>query len=339
MEGGVFQHTPRGTPQGGCISPLLLNVALHGMEDALGVKTNCRGHIVGRRAVVRYADDFLVFSESQEDARVVAEQALPAWLAERGLCLSREKTRVVHLRAGFDFLGFTVRHYPAPRTRKAGYKLLITPSEKAVKAKRQELRDIWRQLRGSHVQAVLDRLNPIIRGWSNYYRTVVSSRAFGKLDNWMFDRQVRYANHRHPRQSRGWKRDRYWGKLNKSRGDNWVFGDKRTGRYLLKFRWTRIVRHQLVQGRSSPDDRSLRDYWWSRQRVNARHLSVGDLSLAIAQDWYCPLCGMDLMSGEELHRHHKEPRAAGGADGSSNRALVHLYCHQQILSGRGRRPR
>jgi RNA-directed DNA polymerase len=339
MEKGIFQHTPQGTPQGGCISPLLLNIALHGMEDALGIKTNCRGHIIGQRAVVRYADDFLVFCESQEDAQVVAEQILPAWLAERGLSLSKEKTRIVHLKTGFDFLGFTIRHYPAPQTRKAGVKLLITPSKTAVISKRKELGDIWRRLKGSHVQAVLDRINPIIRGWSQYYRTVVSSKVFGQLDYWMFDRQVRYVNHRHPRQARVWKKEKYWGRLNKARKDNWVFGDKRTGRYLLKFRWSKIVRHRLVRGRSSRDDPALKDYWWSRQKVNTRHLSESDLNLAIAQDWYCPLCGMDLINGEELHRHHKEPKKAGGADGSSNRALVHLYCHQQIHSGRKRSSR
>lgn len=318
---------------------MLLNIALHGMEDALGVKTNCRGHIIGPRAVVRYADDFLVFCESQEDAQRVVEEVLPPWLAQRGLSLSPEKTRVVHLETGFDFLGCTIRQYPAPQTRKAGLKLLITPSKKAIKEKRQEMADIWRRLKGSPLQAVLDRLNPIIRGWSNYYRTVVSSKAFGQLDHWMFGRQVRYVNHRHPRKPRAWKKEKYWGRLNKGRNDQWVFGDKGTGRYLLKFRWTKIVRHRLVRGRASPDDPALKDYWWSRQKVNARYLSESDLNLAIAQDWYCPLCGMDLINGEELHRHHKEPKKEGGADGSSNRALVHLYCHQQIHSGRNRRPR
>ena len=101
----------------------------------------------------------------------------------------------------------------------------------------------------------------------------------------------------------------------------------------MKFRWSKIVRHRLVQGRSSPDDPELKDYWWSRQKVNARSLSESDLNLAIAQDWYCPVCGMDLINGEELHRHHKKPKKEGGASGSSNRALVHLYCHQQIHSG------
>src|SRR5713226_2289832 len=112
LEDGRYHDTPTGTPQGGVISPLLLNVALHGMEAALGVTFNNRGQIDGsKRAVVRYADDFVVFCETQEDALVVRDRILPPWLAERGLSLSPEKTRIVHLTEGFDFLSFNVRHF------------------------------------------------------------------------------------------------------------------------------------------------------------------------------------------------------------------------------------
>src|SRR5262249_11208172 len=171
MEGGVFHETPLGTPQGGVISPLLLNVALHGMEAALGVRLNTKGEIKGRRAVVRYADDEVVCCESQKDAECVKED-FSAWLAERGLALSEEKTRIVHLTEGFDFLGFHVKLYRCPQTTRTGYKLLIRPSKRAVSALRQKLREAWRELKGHGIRAVLWRLNPIIRGWANYYRTV-----------------------------------------------------------------------------------------------------------------------------------------------------------------------
>jgi len=329
MEDGAFRHTPAGTPQGGVISPLLLNVALHGMEAALGVRRNNREEIIGRRAVVRYADDFVVFCERQEDAERVKDQILPAWLAERGLALSPEKTRIVHLTEGFDFLGFNVRHYEAPKTSRSGFKLLIRPSKKAVADKRKELRDIWLLLKGQNVLAVLAKLNPIIRGWANYYRTVVANRVFGKLDNWMHYRAKRYAKYTHPTKGWLWRFERYWGRLNKEREDNWVFGDKQTGGYLLKFSWFEIVRHPLVRGTASPDDPSLREYWWERRKVNAKHLLPSDRKLGEAQGWVCRVCGMPLMNGEELHRHHKNPRAMGGTDALGNRELVHLYCHQQ----------
>ena len=107
---------------GGAISPLLLNIALHGMEAALGVRHDSQGISMGKRAVVRYADDFVVFCETEEDALAVKDRILPAWLAERGLSLSPEKTRIVRLTEGFDFLSFNVRHYPHPQTSRSGYK-------------------------------------------------------------------------------------------------------------------------------------------------------------------------------------------------------------------------
>jgi RNA-directed DNA polymerase len=329
MEEGVFHPTEAGTPQGGVISPLLLNIALHGMERALGVRYNAQGAISGERALVRYADDFVVFCETQEDALRVKDVLLPPWLAERGLTLSAEKTRIVPLAEGFDFLGFTVRHYHAPRTTKTGFKLRITPSKKAVLRKRQELKEVWRGLAGHSAPAVLRTLNPKIAGWARYYRTVVSSEVFARMDAWMFRRAYRYAKHAHPNKPWRWRRRRYWGRWNKERDDDWVFGDRHSGRCLLKFAWFKIVRHVLVRGTASPDDPELRGYWWDRRKVNIHHLSASDVRLAEAQDWCCPVCGMHLMNGEELHRHHKQPRSRGGSDAGSNRELVHLYCHQQ----------
>jgi RNA-directed DNA polymerase len=278
---------------------------------------------------VRYADDFVVFCESREDAERVKDQVLPPWLAERGLTLSEEKTRVVHLTEGFDFLGCTVRQYHAPRTTRTGYKLLIKPSKKAVTRKRQELREAWLGLKGHSINAVLSRLNPIIRGWGAYYRTVVASETFQKMDDWMHTRAKRYAEYMHPHKPALWRNRRYWGELNPERKDRWVFGDKRSGRYLLKFKWFKIVRHELVRGTASPDDPGLREYWWKRRKVNVRHLTPSDVRLAEAQDWTCPVCGMHLMNGEELHRHHKKPKGMGGTEAHGNRELVHLFCHQQ----------
>jgi RNA-directed DNA polymerase len=343
MEERVFHETPLGTPQGGVISPLLLNIALHGMEAALGVRLDTKGRIEGRRAVVRYADDEVVCCESQKDAQCVKED-FADWLAERGLFLSEEKTRIVHLTEGFDFLGFTIRHFPSPQTTRTGYKLLIRPSKKAVNALRQKLREAWRELKGHSIQVVLWRLNPIIRGWANYYRTVVSTRTFSYLDHWMYRRALRYARRTHPNKSKKWLQRRYWGQLNPEKGDRWVFGDKRPDKhgrfhYLLKFSWFKIVRHILVKGTSSPDDASLREYWWARRKVNVRHLSANDVDLANDQDWACPLCGEALINGELLERHHIIARADGGSAVRGNRVLVHLYCHQQATAAwrKGRR--
>jgi RNA-directed DNA polymerase len=329
LEEGVVHETAAGVPQGGVISPLLLNVALHGLEAAVGVTYNRQGYSCGRRAVVRYADDFVVLCKSREDALGVKDRLLPAWLAERGLRLSATKTRIVHLTEGFDFLGFTVRHHASTQAGRPGYKRQIKPSKKAVLALRQELREAWRALKGHNIHAVLDQLNPIIRGWAGYYRRVVASKTFRQLDRWMFRRAKRYARSTHPKKSWRWCINRYWGKWNKAKKDNWVFGDKHNGRYLLKFRWFKIVRHLLVRGRSSPDDARLREYWWARRALDAAHLPASDRKLGVAQGWTCRVCGLPLMNGEELQRHHKNPKVMGGSEAYSNRELVHLYCHQQ----------
>lgn len=328
MEGGVFHETEAGTPQGGVVSPLLANIALHGMEEALGVFRK-QGIIHSSRAVVRYADDFVIFCESQEDAEQ-AIATLTEWLKKRGLSLSREKTRIVHLMEGFDFLGFNIRQYKAPQTTQSGYKLLIKPSKQSVHKVREKLRNEWLSMRGANAGTVLRRLNPIIRGWTNYFRTVVAKRTFTKLDEWMFRRAVRYARYTHPTKSWKWISKQYWGKLNPKRNDHWVFGDKQTRGYLLKFSWFPIERHILVRGTASPDDPTLREYWAKRQKAKAKDLPPKEGRLAKDQDYVCRRCGMSLFNGEELHTHHLQPRSKGGQDVRENTTLVHLYCHQQI---------
>jgi RNA-directed DNA polymerase len=103
-----------------------------------------------------------------------------------------------------------------------------------------------------------------------------------------------------------------------------------------KFRWFPIERHVLVRGTASPDDANLREYWWERRRVNIRHLTLSDVKVAEAQDWVCPVCGMLLINGEELQRHHLRPKGEGGTDEYGNRVLVHLYCHQQLTAAQRR---
>jgi len=318
-----------GVPQGSIIGPLLMNIALHGMEQALGVRYDKRGQIKGSRALVRYADDWVMFCESKEDAQAARRQA-QEWLLKRGLHLSEEKTRIVHLSEGFDFLGFNVRHYPAPNTSRSGYKLLIKPSKESVRKFKERVRREWMSLKGHNISAVLKRLNPILRGWANYFRIGVSKHTFETLDYWMFDRCVRYVRSNHRRKGWRWCRSKYWGALNPERADRWVFGDKSTGAYLLKLYWTPIKRHVLVKGSASPDDPALRGYWIRRERRRIEELPPTLIGLAHTQQGRCTHCGASLLNGEALHRHHLHPKGQGGTDEHSNLQLVHLYCHQQI---------
>lgn len=299
------------------------------MEEAIGVKYDSRGQSIGTRAIVRYADDFAAFCESKEDAEAVIE-ILKTWLQQRGLELSGEKTKIVHLSEGFDFLGFNIRHYRNEKTSKTGWKLLIKPSKESVNKIRNKLRELWLSLRGSNVLAIIKCLNPIIRGWANYFRSGVSSETFHSLDRWMFHRAVRYVKHTHPNKPRYWRQNRYWGRLNLERYDRWVFGDKTTGMYLLKFGWFKIDRHILVKGKSSPDDPNLKSYWQKREKAKAKALTPSKQKIAQNQGCVCPRCGESLFNGEELHIHHIEPKQRGGRSSYENLQLLHLYCHQQI---------
>lgn len=296
LDRGHFAPTERGSPQGGVISPALFNVAVHGMEDAAGV----RYYRSGRDAwsarerspvLVRYADDFVVMCHSREQAEQVKAR-LAAWLHPRGLAFNEDKTRIVHAEAGFDFLGCNVRRYHG--------KLLIKPSTAAIRRIRERLRTEMKALRGSNVGAVLRKINPIVRGWSAYYRTVVSSEIFTQLDNYMWRLAYKWATHTHPNKPKHWIVNKYFGAFNKARQDRWVFGDRDSGAYLLKFAWTKIVRHQLVNGPASPDDPELADYWANRRRKGPPPpVDTTTLRLLRSQRGRCPLCRCLLLPADQ----------------------------------------
>ena len=328
VDKGVFHETEAGTPQGGVISPLLANIALHGMEEALGIKHRKRGELDSQRALVRYADDFCVFCESQEDAQAVKD-ILTDWLSKRGLVLSPEKTHIVHLTEGFNFLGFNIRLYRASNT-KTGWKLLTKPSKEAVQKHREKMKQEWEAVRGWKIEKILWKFNPIIRGWANYYRPGTAKETFNKLDNWMFYKEVRHVKRTHPHKPKKWQQRKYWGRLNLERQDHWVFGNKQTGHHLLKYAWFPIERHILVKGTASPDDPSLKDYWQKRNAMKVKDLPPSRQKIAKKQQGICPVCKNTLFNDEELHVHHKKPKAKGGKDNYGNLVLVHSFCHQQI---------
>jgi RNA-directed DNA polymerase len=293
--GKGFAPTEEGTPQGGVISPCLLNVALHGLEEAAGVRYVTSGNhagetIAGSPVAVRYADDMVVLCHSQEQAEQV-EARLAEWLAPRGLAFNGDKTKIVHLDDGFDFLGFNVRRYRR--------KLLIKPSKAAVKRLRERLAAETRRLRGLNAVAVITALSPVIRGWAAYYRTVVSSETFSSLDSYLWALLYKRARWRHQNKPGRWVVARYFGKFNKSRNDHWVFGDRDSGGYLVKFSWTGIERHTPVKGTASPDDPALADYWARRRTKVKPPLDRHTLRLLTRQAGLCPLCGDHLLSAEQ----------------------------------------
>jgi RNA-directed DNA polymerase len=337
--GKGFTPTDEGTPQGGVISPLLLNVALHGLEEAAGVRKERSDKWRTKRgspSLIRYADDMVAFCHSRQEAEQVKAR-LAEWLAPRGLTFNEEKTRVVHLDDGFDFLGFTARRYHG--------KLLIKPSKAAIKRVRQRLAVEFRALRGANAAAVLARINPITRGWANYYRGAASSKVFAALDTHMWKLTYKWACHRHPDKPKPWITNRYFGRYNTARQDRWVFGDRDSGAYLPKFAWTKIVRHGLVRGEASPDDPALADYWAERRGRSTPPLDRSTLYLLRKQKGRCPICGDLLLhadrepqSPREWELWHRTTRTAisrqyiiaGGVDGKSDDTrLAHSNCQRR----------
>jgi RNA-directed DNA polymerase len=292
VDRGRYSPTDEGTPQGGPISPLLLNIALQGMEEAAGVRYKSGGHVkAGCPTVITYADDFVALCHSREQAETV-QTRISTWLKGRGLSLNQEKTRIGHIDDGFDFLSFTIRRYHIH----SGTKILTTPSRNALTKIRHRIADELRALRGASSAEVIMKMNPIIRGQANYFRPGVSKKAYQRLDYHLWQHLYRWARRRHPNKSRTWVAARYFGSYHPTRHDRWVFGDRDTGAYLHRYAWTKIVRHAPVAGRNSPDDPALAQYWADRRRRRKPPQLAESRQRALrAQHGLCPLCREPLL--------------------------------------------
>jgi RNA-directed DNA polymerase len=248
--------TNRGTPQGGLISPWLANLALDGMERA--VKAVAKGK--DKVHFVRYADDFVVTGATRELLEQKIKPALTAFLHERGLELSEQKTVITPVQTGFDFLGHTVRKY--------GDKLLITPAKGKVKILRVKIGRLIHTAVGQTQEALLRQLNPLLRGWANYYRNGAAKRTFDKLDYYVHQRLRHWIKRRHPNKSQAWK----WHKYFQAAGDGKTFsvrlqpkaGDSRVLK-LYRLSSTTIERHIKVRGLANPYDPNHTEYFRKRQ--------------------------------------------------------------------------
>jgi RNA-directed DNA polymerase len=195
--------------------------------------------------------------------------------------------------------------------------------------------------------AVIRKLNPIIKGWAAYYRTVVSSEVFSQLDHYLWKLAYKWARRTHPNKPKRWVVRRYFGQFNKFRRDRWVFGDRDSGAYLLRFSWTNIVRHQNVKDRSSPDDPALADYWADRRRRRKPPLDPVSLRLLLAQKGRCLLCGDFLLHADRepqspaeweqwlkatrkaFRRNAVSAAGSGTLDETAEVHLVHVHCDRQ----------
>ncbi len=345
MENEIFHSTERGTPQGGVISPLLANIALHGLSELLASYTKVKEYQSSPRAkrqritkqklpkygFCRYADDFIVTAETQEDLEAVLP-IIRQWLNERGLQLNEEKTQIVKASEGFNYLGFHIRQYN-------GHCLTKPEKEKTLDFV-QRIRNWLKEHKDIPAEEVISYLNPVLKGWGNYYRFAASKAVFSYVDDQIWRTLWKWACRRHPNKGKRWIANKYFD-IKKG----WKLKAIHLNRHgksqpitLSRLYDIPITRHVQVKGNNSPDDPNLTKYWEHRQTQFGKILLANGSRLyriACNQRWKCPQCGEHLFNGEELHQHHHKQVKDGGLDFEGNLSLLHRNCHTETHSGKG----
>jgi RNA-directed DNA polymerase len=327
--------TNDGTPQGGVISPLLANIALHGMEERIKqYAETLKGQKRGNRkalSLIRYADDFVII---HEDLNVVkkCQEIIAEWLRDMGLELKPSKTKLTHTlkevegNVGFEFLGFHVQQHKVGNYRCAnntngtplGFKTIITPSKAKVKTHLAKIAEVIDTHKTAPQAALISKLNPIIRGWSNYYATVVSKETFSKVDMLTWQKL------------RAWAKSRGKGNINKNKywrpvdDRNWCFSTE-DGLELLEHQKTEIIRHIKVKGNASPYDGNW--IYWSKRRGEYPETPNRVATLIKKQKGICPHCGLYFTSTDIVEVDHIKPISLGGKDIYDNLQLLHKHCH------------
>ncbi len=332
MEGVEFAKTDKGTPQGGPLSPLLANVALHGMETM--VERGHRGRNVEKPILIRYADDFVLLHSDEKKLQRAAE-AVKEHLAGMGLELKPSKTKWTHTltpyqgNVGFEFLGFQVRQHPVGKNRtgkdthgrKLGFKTLITPSKEAIKRHTHGIKERLRGMRNISQEKLIRQLNPVIRGWTRYYRTVVATKTFATCDFILYHQLEQWARHKHPTRGEWWIHRKYW---RKGETRNWVFSTPEK-QEIWQHNKTSIQRHSKVNGEASPYDGNL--LYWS-QRLRNHPMLKGTLArLLQKQQGKCRWCELLFRPGDLIEIDHITPKSEGGGEELSNKFALHRHCH------------
>lgn len=347
LEDRIITATQRGVPQGGIISPLLMNVALHGLE--IDTKKHMQGMdrrsadgkaLPGRTrttalSIIRYADDFVVL---HEDIEVVnsCRSFIEVWMSRIGLRLKDAKTRVSHTRktvdnqTGFDFLGFNIRQYPIGwrkiRKTKASLKFrtLIKPSKRKVIDHLRVIKETFNSTKDT--TALIALLNPKIIGWARYYHTVVSSSIFNWCNARIYHLCEIWVRKKHPTQTRKWQNERYFHTVGPR---NWVFGYLSEDKELITLKQytdVPIRRHTKVIGTRSPYDG--RGEYWSN-RINIYPLvSVNVKRLMKQQEGKCAWCKQRFLPMDVIERDHIIPISQGGKHSRENFQLLHGHCHR-----------
>jgi RNA-directed DNA polymerase len=335
IEKHVLFPTETGVPQGGICSPVIANLALDGLEQLLKAHypPNTKRAQRAKVNLIRYADDFIITGSSQELLEHEVKPLVEQFLGTRGLELSPTKTHITSIEDGFDFLGQHVRKY-------AG-KLLIKPAQKKVKTFLGTIRQIVKANTQATAGNLIAQLNPVIRGWANYHRHVVSKATFIKVDTAIFKSLWAWARRRHPKKTSRWVAKKYF---HTRHGRQWTFVGTRAGTQgqpyelaLLRAGDVPIQRHVKIKGAANPYDPQWEVYFEERLGVKMTHTLKGRRQLLYLwkhQNGLCPGCHQKITRLTGWHNHHVVWRTHGGKDTTDNRVLLHPNCHRQVHSQR-----
>ena len=363
----IFQQTERGIPQGGIISPLLANIALDGMERLLAkyktVKTyQCMKQStveeytkqgkLDKYGFIRYADDFIITARREEDIKAIIP-TIEKWLSQRGLELNQDRTNLVHVEQGFNFLGFNLRQFKGS--------CFIVPQKEKVKELLAEIRAWLKGHPTSTQEAVISHLNSIIRGWGNYYRYGVSQRIFSYVDHQIWKSLWQWSLRRHSKRvgkqkgkGKEWVRKRYFKTLN---GNKWTFATSRRNKHgkketiaICQLAKTPIQGYVKIKGVALPDDPSLTKYWeqpytkygkayWDKDSKYYKVSQFHSWKCTLCEEylgWKCPLYGECLFNfnGEELHTHQKIRVKESDINKVDNLVYLHKACHKHMYIGK-----
>ncbi|ELT6114868.1 group II intron reverse transcriptase/maturase [Salmonella enterica] len=324
MEKGRLFTTDAGTPQGAPCSPVLANMCLDGLETILTNRFGRKGTAKASKSkvnYVRYADDFIVTGISREILESEVKPLITAFMQERGLLLSEEKTTVTHINDGFDFLGQNVRKYKG--------KLLIKPSKHNLKMFLNKIRATIEGNKTAKTDTLIKRLNPLIRGWTNYHQHVVAAETFRYVNFQLWKKIWRWCLRRHPSKGKRWIRRKYfdesWRLHSKDAdGHRWV---------LYKASTTPIRRHIKIKSEANPYAPEWESYFEKRQALiwlksqNGRNRIV---AIWRKQKRRCPICGQSFSPETGWDIHHIVRKTQGGSDNLDNLVMLHPNCHRQL---------
>ncbi|AOY80408.1 group II intron reverse transcriptase/maturase [Moorena producens JHB] len=381
MEETKFHETKTGTPQGGIISPLLANIALDGIQEWISkpqetiiYKTRSRGKIrdskkeVKKYRFVRYADDFVITSQTKENLEEVIP-TLKTWLAKRGLKLNEEKTQIRDIREeGFSFLGFEIRQHKSKtlilgsnRFKRKAHKMRINakpnakriPSPNAktkeeetfscfIKPGKEETKEFLAKIREYlknegrmlSFDKVIQKLNSKLRGWLNYYRFVCSKKTFNKIRKEVLDAIHKFLKRRHPRKSWKWIKRNYYTTVDRDKHNPYAYTEGRRKKMEILINAAKdvpIIRYEKIKGSNSPFDPTLAKYWEKRQtKWGKTRFAKGSKYERIytRQKGICPICGEPICMDEAFEVHHIIPVRDGGNNDSKNLAILHKHCHK-----------